>query len=167
MTTTLTTPESLFINQPYNLYSPENHEAWHRLYSRMLPKWDRFANGQEDLLPFLRENKKSFEATLTRLLGAKDNRAVARMVFYPVVQVGGSIQANSELGIAAAKILGNEFPVTNSKDGERNYFAGDLFFWWEENGNRCDAFPLLEEWSKREFAQTVVIPMYKSACKRK
>jgi phenylalanine-4-hydroxylase len=44
MTTTLTTPESLFINQPYNLYSPENHEAWHRLYSRMLPKWDRFAN---------------------------------------------------------------------------------------------------------------------------
>src|SRR5437773_4077330 len=34
----------LFIHQPYELYSERNHEAWQRLYSRMLPRWDRYAN---------------------------------------------------------------------------------------------------------------------------
>jgi phenylalanine-4-hydroxylase len=34
----------LYIHQPYELYSAENHEAWRRLFARMLPRWDRFAN---------------------------------------------------------------------------------------------------------------------------
>src|SRR6202166_2072710 len=34
----------LYIRQPYELYSEENHEAWRRLYSRMLPRWRRYAN---------------------------------------------------------------------------------------------------------------------------
>ncbi len=34
----------LFIKQPYGLYSPENHDAWRKLYARMLPRWDRYAN---------------------------------------------------------------------------------------------------------------------------
>jgi phenylalanine-4-hydroxylase len=34
----------LFIDQPYELYSEENHEAWRRLYSRMIPRWERYAN---------------------------------------------------------------------------------------------------------------------------
>jgi phenylalanine-4-hydroxylase len=34
----------LYIHQPYELYSAENHAAWHSLYSRMKPKWQRYAN---------------------------------------------------------------------------------------------------------------------------
>jgi phenylalanine-4-hydroxylase len=34
----------LYIHQPYELYSAENHEAWRRLYSRLLPRWGRYAN---------------------------------------------------------------------------------------------------------------------------
>jgi phenylalanine-4-hydroxylase len=34
----------LYIHQPYELYSEENHEAWRRLYARMLPRWQRYAN---------------------------------------------------------------------------------------------------------------------------
>jgi len=34
----------LFIHQPYELYSERNHDAWSKLYSRMLPRWDRYAN---------------------------------------------------------------------------------------------------------------------------
>ena len=34
----------LFIEQPYDLYSEENHESWRRLYSRMIPRWERYAN---------------------------------------------------------------------------------------------------------------------------
>src|SRR5271155_4125534 len=34
----------LYIEQPYQLYSGENHQAWRKLYARMLPRWDRYAN---------------------------------------------------------------------------------------------------------------------------
>jgi phenylalanine-4-hydroxylase len=34
----------LYISQPYELYSEENHDAWHKLYERMLPRWKRYGN---------------------------------------------------------------------------------------------------------------------------
>lgn len=34
----------LYIHQPYELYSEANHEAWRGLYSRMLPRWRKYAN---------------------------------------------------------------------------------------------------------------------------
>ncbi len=34
----------LYITQPYELYSEENHEAWRRLFARMQTRWERFAN---------------------------------------------------------------------------------------------------------------------------
>lgn len=34
----------LYIHQPYELYSEDNHEAWRRLYARMVPRWERYAN---------------------------------------------------------------------------------------------------------------------------
>jgi phenylalanine-4-hydroxylase len=34
----------LYIDQPYELYSEENHAAWRALYARMLPRWERYAN---------------------------------------------------------------------------------------------------------------------------
>lgn len=33
----------IFIHQPYELYSERNHEAWRRLYDRMLPRWESHA----------------------------------------------------------------------------------------------------------------------------
>ncbi|MFZ4508101.1 MAG: phenylalanine 4-monooxygenase [Fimbriimonas sp.] len=35
---------TLYIHQPYEEYSEENHEAWRQLFARMKPKWDQFAN---------------------------------------------------------------------------------------------------------------------------
>lgn len=34
----------MFIRQPYELYSDRNQEAWRRLYDRMLPRWQQYAN---------------------------------------------------------------------------------------------------------------------------
>ena len=34
----------LYIQQPYDLYTEANHAAWRRLYSRMRPRWERYAN---------------------------------------------------------------------------------------------------------------------------
>lgn len=35
-----------FIRQPYELYSEENQETWRRLYARIRPKWETFANAR-------------------------------------------------------------------------------------------------------------------------
>ena len=34
----------LYIEQPYDHYTEETHAAWRSLYSRMLPRWERYAN---------------------------------------------------------------------------------------------------------------------------
>ena len=34
----------LYVTQPYELYSDENHDAWRRLYERLRPRWERYAN---------------------------------------------------------------------------------------------------------------------------
>ncbi|HZP82135.1 MAG TPA: phenylalanine 4-monooxygenase [Chthonomonadaceae bacterium] len=34
----------MYIHQPYELYSEENHEAWRRLYARMEERWQKYAN---------------------------------------------------------------------------------------------------------------------------
>jgi len=34
----------LYISQPYALYSQENHDTWHALYTRIRPRWERYAN---------------------------------------------------------------------------------------------------------------------------
>jgi len=37
---------SLYIRQPYELYSEQNHAAWRALFARMLPRWEKYANPQ-------------------------------------------------------------------------------------------------------------------------
>jgi phenylalanine-4-hydroxylase len=51
----------LYIHQPYELYSEENHEAWRKLYSRMLPRWERYAN------PHFREGIESLRLNPSRV----------------------------------------------------------------------------------------------------
>ncbi len=34
----------LYITQAYDLYSEENHEAWRKLYQRIRPRWEQYAN---------------------------------------------------------------------------------------------------------------------------
>ena len=34
----------IYIQQPYELYSEANHESWRRLFARMLPRWEKYAN---------------------------------------------------------------------------------------------------------------------------
>jgi phenylalanine-4-hydroxylase len=36
----------LYITQPYELYSEANHDTWRRLYTRMQPRWERYANAR-------------------------------------------------------------------------------------------------------------------------
>ena len=37
-------PSNLYIEQDFRLYSAQEHDTWSRLYSRLLPRWERFAN---------------------------------------------------------------------------------------------------------------------------
>ncbi|MEI8282405.1 MAG: phenylalanine 4-monooxygenase, partial [Armatimonadota bacterium] len=33
----------LYIHQPYEEYTEHNHEAWRKLFARMLPRWEKYA----------------------------------------------------------------------------------------------------------------------------
>lgn len=145
--------------------SNDEMESDLKLVDDYLVKWDRFARGEKALVPFIRDNRETFETALAGMLQAKDPRAPARLVFYVVVQVGGSISLDSQLGKASTNLLGADFPIITTKKG-RAYFAGDLYFWWLDNRDNCPAFPLFEEWGQREFSQKVVA-MYKSAREQK
>lgn len=35
---------NIYIDQPYELYSEANHEAWRKLFARMQPRWEKYAN---------------------------------------------------------------------------------------------------------------------------
>lgn len=132
-----------------------------------LAKWDRFAQGENALVPFLRDNGGTFEGALTRLLRAGDRRAQGRLVFYVVVQVGGGIPVESDLGKASGAVLGPDFPVNRTREGQRVYFAGDLYFWWQEHRHKYEPFPLFDAWASREFTRTSVVPLYQSLRKNR
>jgi phenylalanine-4-hydroxylase len=36
----------LYVEQPYELYTQENQQTWRRLYARIRPRWQRYANQQ-------------------------------------------------------------------------------------------------------------------------
>jgi hypothetical protein len=132
-----------------------------------LTAWDQFAQGVNELMPVLKQARPGFDQQLALALTQKDKRAPSRLVFYAVVQVGGFIPCESELGQAWMRTVGDEFHVFTSKKGERKYFAGDLYFWWESHKAEFETFPIYDEWRMREFARKRVIPLYVSALKNR
>ena len=137
-----------------------------RFIDAYLGTWDRFAQGANELAPQIRFGTARFQRELAKALKSADKRAPSRLVFYEVVQVGGFIAYDSELGRACERLVQTNVPVFISKTGERMYFAGDLYFWWEGHKGEFEKFPLYEEWRQREFARSTVIPMYQSSTKK-
>jgi len=78
----------LFISQPYEEYSEENHEAWRQLYSRMLPEWGRFAN------PHFLDGLSALALDPDRVPRLDDvNRALAPRTGFRAVAVSGYVPA--------------------------------------------------------------------------
>jgi phenylalanine-4-hydroxylase len=76
----------LYIHQPYELYSEENHEAWRKLYSRMLPRWERYAN------PHFREGIKSLRLNPARVPRLDDvNRFLKPLTGFQAKAVSGYV----------------------------------------------------------------------------
>ena len=132
-----------------------------------LATWDRFAQGANELVPQIKRDTPRFQQQLAEALSQGDRRAPSRLVFYAVVQVGGFIAYDSDLGRASERLVGSEVSIFTSEKGERSYFAGDLYFWWQRHRAEFESFPLYEEWQQRDFAKRTVIPMYESATKKK
>lgn len=128
---------------------------------RFLENWDRFAQGENDLAPFIKENKDLFEEELANAFTEGDLRTASRLVFYMVVQVGGFIRCDSMLGWACASLVGSRDTTTNV-EGVLSYFAGTVYLWWRDHRQDYAAYPLLDEWEQREFSKSLVIPMYES-----
>ncbi len=125
-----------------------------------LERWDRFAQGETDLVPGLNADLEAFAQKLSLLLDAQDPRAPARAVFFTTVQVAGEIPLETPLGQSMQRVLGDEVPVMRLEDRPPSYAAWHLFQWWSDNRGRFEAFPLLDTWAQREFTRQTVLPMY-------
>ena len=124
-----------------------------------LSAWDRFAQGDNSLRPTIREGKERFEASLADALNRRDPAAPSRVVFYSLVQVGGAISVESQLGRAWKAFAGPSFPVARGKEGS-TYFAADLYVWWKTHPSPDNELPLLSEWATRDWPKKSLIPMY-------
>jgi phenylalanine-4-hydroxylase len=93
----------LYIDQPYELYSEENHETWRRLYARMLPRWERYANRR-----FL-EGVSSLCLDAARIARLSDvNRYLSRLTGFRAKAVSGYIPAF----LFFDSLRNREFPTT-------------------------------------------------------
>jgi hypothetical protein len=131
-----------------------------------LNRWDQFSQGSNQLIPSLKSDKERFLDELTTAVSMGDKRAMSRVVFYAVVQVGGFIPYDSPLGKAIEKAVGSQVAISSLDNGEKSYFAGDLYFWWEGHKKDYTAYPLYDEYIKRDFAKQTVIPMYTAVAKK-
>jgi hypothetical protein len=122
--------------------------------------WDQFAQGRNELASELREHSTEFERDLTTALTAGDRRAPSRLVFYLVVQVAGFVALDTPLGAAVGRLLGPGFQTPKRPGEPDRFLAGDVWSWWLDHREQYDAYPLLTEWGSRDFARTVVLPMY-------
>lgn len=131
-----------------------------------LTNWDAFAQGQKELLTTIKKDVTQFSSELSKALDKGDKRAPSRFVFFAVVQVGGFIPLDSQLGKAFHKQVGETVPIfTSEEDGKKSYFAGDLYFWWEKHKSEFAEYSLYDEWSKREFTRNVALKLYQSTSK--
>ncbi len=138
---------------------PNASDARMAFIDEYLKTWDDFAQGANEKAALIREERDSFECELAEALTQKDKRAPARLVFSSVVTVGMPVELEGALGAAFKELVGEAVPKTTF-EGRDCYFSADLYFWWQENKAKYEASPLFDEWSKREFAQKSVIPMF-------
>ena len=139
----------------------ENNDQSLAFVDSYLERWDRFAQGEKDLVPELNADLEPFSKKLSALLEAEDPRAPARAVFFTTVQMAGEIHLETPLGRAMSRVLGKDVPVTKMSERPDAYSAWHLYSWWTENRERFEAYPLLEEWAQREFTKSTILPMYR------
>jgi phenylalanine-4-hydroxylase len=78
----------LYITQPYELYSEDNHEAWRRLYDRMVPRWERHAN------PHFLKGLENLSLDATRVPRLDDvNKFMAPLTGFRAKAVSGYVPA--------------------------------------------------------------------------
>ena len=76
----------LFITQPYELYSEENHRTWARLLERIRPSWERYAN------PRFLEGVETLQLDPTRVPRLEDiNRFLAPRTGFQAKPVSGHV----------------------------------------------------------------------------
>jgi phenylalanine-4-hydroxylase len=93
----------LFITQPYDHYSEENHETWRRLYARMLPKWRRYAN------PHFLEGIRALSLNPRRVPRLEDvNRFLCPLTGFRAKAVSGYVPAFTFFDC----LRNREFPTT-------------------------------------------------------
>src|SRR3954447_12781817 len=93
----------IYIRQPYELYSEANQETWRRLYARMKPRWEKYAN------PKFREGVNNLALDPNNIPRLDDvNRFLCPLTAFSAKAVSGYVPAY----IFFDSIRKREFPTT-------------------------------------------------------
>ncbi len=93
----------MYIRQPYELYSDENHDTWRRLYARMQDRWAQYAN------PRFLDGLATLSFDLTRVPRLEDvNRFMAPRTGFRAKAVSGFVPAFDFFDCLSRR----EFPTT-------------------------------------------------------
>lgn len=131
-----------------------------QLVDQYLQTFDRLAEGDESQVPQIKAAWPGAQAQLVGALRARDPRAPSRLVLLMLLQIGGSVPIESEMGRAWREYVGIDFPVHDTGPTPV-YFVSDFYFWWTENRSEKHDVPLLAQWVERDFAKESVLPMYR------
>ena len=124
-----------------------------------LQHWDNFARGCEDS-QYINRHIQKFYAALVDALENKDPRAVPRAAFYFFVQVFFFLPEASEL--YQALYATGQGQLRAREVGKRGAFldSSQVWTWWRAHSTEYPDYLLLQEWTRRRFAQQIVIPAY-------
>lgn len=76
----------MVVQQPYDLYTEADHDAWHALYSRLQPRWAKYAN------PAFLEGIRLLRLDTGRIPRLEDvNRFLAPLTGFRATPVGGYV----------------------------------------------------------------------------
>ena len=85
----------LYIDQAYELYSEENQESWRRLYERIRPRWERYANDH-----FLQRDSRPCVFRRTAFRGWRRSTAILE----PLDRISGEGRERLRAGVSVLRL---------------------------------------------------------------
>jgi hypothetical protein len=127
-----------------------------------LARWDRFARGENELVPTIRKDRDEFEKRLLAVMRIDQKQGFPRLVYYLVLQVGAFVPIESEIGKEVLKITESLPQFTDEKkQGAKSIMGGYVYLWWRDRKADFAPYAPLEAWGKREMSGNF-IKMYES-----
>ena len=103
---------------------------------------------------------------ITWALIRRDPHAPSRFVFMGLVASDNPVPARRQIYQEFCSMVGTRLPTFSTIEGsctEDFFEPAGLFFWYQEDRDKYESFPLLDEWLERESTKNERIPVFEKS----